>query len=217
MSLLLLFAAPPAYQGDATLTGNGSLSAGAAPGATGAAALSGGGSLAAVGVPGPPPAPPTFTSVPGTAGAQPGRLAPGYPVGAAPIPPPPSVSGTAALTGAGSLAVTGVPQATRTVALSGSGTLTAPGQPGAGAAVPLTGSGALTAVGAGTVAATGTAALVQPGHRLRIVIVDVRTGVEHGANRILVSLKVGDEHFDGAVRQPLIGVAIECLRNVPAW
>ena len=46
------------------------------------------------------------------------------------------------------------------------------------------------------VASAGPALLVEPRHRLGVVVVDVRLGLEHGANRIFLALEIGHEHFD---------------------
>src|SRR5512146_1431603 len=48
------------------------------------------------------------------------------------------------------------------------------------------------------------APLVQARHRFGVVIVDVGPGLEHGANRVFVALKVGNEHLDRAVGQALL-------------
>ena len=57
------------------------------------------------------------------------------------------------------------------------------------------------------VAAAGTTAFEEPRHRLGVVVVDLGGGVEHGADRLLAPLEIGDEHLDGAVGELRVDLA----------
>ena len=55
--------------------------------------------------------------------------------------------------------------------------------------------------------------LVQARHRLGIVIVDLGPRVEHGADGVLVALKVGDQHFHRAGRHALVDLPDRLVRR----
>ena len=57
------------------------------------------------------------------------------------------------------------------------------------------------------VARAGAHRAIQPGHGFRVVIEDVRPGIEHDAQRFFEALEIGDQNFDPAIGREFTNLA----------